>query len=249
MNSLEIVRNEEFGNVRIWRDGDRILFCGVDVAAALGYKDTVNALKSHCLEDGVAFYHLIDSMGRKQKAKFITEGNVYRLIVHSKLPSAVKFERWLFDDVLPCIRKHGMYVTDETLAMAGKNPELIQVLTEDIIAEREKNRQLENAVSQLLPKAAFFDAFIHPENCTTLRVTAKELQVPERRFCRFLIEGGFLYRTPSGDLLPYATPRNEGLFRVKDYCCHGHAGSYTLITPKGKELFRLLVRESDMPNA
>ena len=83
MNQMEIFQNPEFGSVRIAVDGEKYFFCGMDVARALGYKDTVNALKAHCKEDGVAFYHLTDSLGREQKAKFISEGNLYRLIVHS----------------------------------------------------------------------------------------------------------------------------------------------------------------------
>ena len=115
MNQMEIFKNPEFGSVRIVVDGEKYFFCGMDVARALGYKDTVNALKAHCKEDGVAFYHLTDSLGREQKAKFISEGNLYRLIVHSKLPSAERFERWVFDEVLPTIRQYGAYLTREKL--------------------------------------------------------------------------------------------------------------------------------------
>ena len=89
-------------------------------------------------------------------------------------------------------------------------------------------------------KAAFYDLFIDLEHSTNLRTTAKELAVPERRFVRFLLEKRFVYRTASGNVLPYAKPANEGLFCVKDYCNHGHTGSYTLITPQGKLYFAQL---------
>ena len=88
MNQIEIFNSPEFGSIRVIEENGKYLFCGADVAKSLGYKDTVNALKTHCREGGVAFYHLTDNLGRKQKAKFISEGNLYRLIVHSKLPSA-----------------------------------------------------------------------------------------------------------------------------------------------------------------
>ena len=81
--------------------------------------------------------------------------------------------------------------------------------------------------------------------CTSLRETAKELQIPEKRFCRFLTEAGFLYRSPGGNLLPYAGGRNAGLFRVRDFCAGGRAGCYTLVTPKGKALFRLLTADGE----
>ena len=111
MSQIEVFNNEEFGSIRVIEENGKYLFCGLDAAKALGYKDTVNALKAHCSKDGVAFYHLTDNLGRKQKVKFISEGNLYRLIVYSKLPSAERFERWVFDEVLPSIRKHGAYVT------------------------------------------------------------------------------------------------------------------------------------------
>lgn len=109
MNNLKIFNNTEFGQVRMIEENGQIWFCGADVASALGFKDTVNALKQHCREDGVVKRHLIDSMGRQQEAKFINEPNLYRLIIHSKLPSAERFEKWVFEEVLPAIRKTGKY--------------------------------------------------------------------------------------------------------------------------------------------
>ena len=85
-----------------------------------------------------------------------------------------------------------------------------------------------------------YDLFIDLKHSTNLRTTAKELDVPERRFVRFLIERRFVYRTASGNVLPYANVKNAGLFCVKDYCNHGHTGSYTLVTPQGKLYFAQL---------
>ena len=103
MNQIEIFNSPEFGSIRIVEENGKYLFCGADVAKSLGYKDTVNALKTHCREDGVAFYHLTDNLGREQKAKFISEGNLYRLIVHSKLPSAEPIQSRVLS---PCICEH-----------------------------------------------------------------------------------------------------------------------------------------------
>ena len=234
MNQMEIFKNPEFGSVRIVVDGEKYFFCGMDVARALGYKDTVNALKAHCKEDGVAFYHLTDSLGREQKAKFISEGNLYRLIVHSKLPSTERFERWVFDEVLPAIRQHGAYLTREKLWEVATSPEALLKLCSDLLAEREKNAALREDNARLQGKAVYYDLFIDLRHSTNLRTTAKELDVPERRFVRFLLERRYVYRTPSGCVLPYAKGSNEGLFCVKDFCRNGHTGSYTLVTPKGK---------------
>ncbi|ANZ46151.1 Bro-N domain-containing protein [Cloacibacillus porcorum] len=99
-NSIQIFNNPEFGNIRTLTEEDgTILFCEKDVAEALGYADTVNALKQHCR--GVVKRHLIDSLGRTPEATFISEPDIYRLICASRLPSAQKFERWVFEEVLP----------------------------------------------------------------------------------------------------------------------------------------------------
>ena len=240
MNQMEIFKNPEFGSIRVIEENGKYLFCGVDVANALGYKDSAKALKTHCTADGWAFYPLIDTMGRTQNTRFISEGNLYRLIVHSKLPSAERFEQWVFDEVLPTIRKHGAYLTKEKVWEVATSPEALMKLCSDLLAEREANVSLRKENAQLEGKAAFYDLFIDLKHSTNLRTTAKELDVPERRFVRFLLEKRFVYRTASGNVLPYANVKNTGLFCVKDYCNHGHTGSYTLVTPKGKIYFAQL---------
>lgn len=135
---------------------------------------------------------------------FIPEGDVYRLIVHSKLPSAERFERWVFDEVLPSIRQHGAYLTREKLWEVATSPEVLLKLCSDLLAEREKNAALREDNARLQSKAVYYDLFIDLHHSTNLRTTAKELDVPERRFVRFLLERRFVYRTPSGCVLPYA---------------------------------------------
>lgn len=114
-NNIKIFTNDNFGTVRTIQKDDKVLFCGADVAKALGYADTSKAIKSHCKKDGWVIYPVIDKLGRTQQARFIDEGNTYRLITHSKLPTAEKFEKWVFDEVLPTIRKTGGYVSNEDL--------------------------------------------------------------------------------------------------------------------------------------
>lgn len=116
MDNLLTFTNEEFGNIRTVEEDGKIYFCGKDVALSLGYKDSINALKSHCRKDGVVIRHLTDNLGRMREAKFIDEGNLYRLITHSKLPTAEKFEAWIFDEVLPEIRETGQYIRCATAA-------------------------------------------------------------------------------------------------------------------------------------
>ena len=237
MNQMEIFKNPEFGSIRTFEQDGKVLFCGLDIAVALGYSNPRDALRRHC--KGVVKRDTLTE-GGPQQLSFIPEGDVYRLIVHSKLPSAERFERWVFDEVLPSIRKHGAYITREKLWEIATSPEALMNLCSDLLTEREKNAALREENAMLEGKAAFYDLFIDLKHSTNLRTTAKELVVPERRFVRFLLEQRFVYRAPSGNVLPYAKPANDGLFTVKDYCNHGHTGSYTLVTPQGKLYFAQL---------
>jgi prophage antirepressor-like protein len=235
--TVEIFRDNEFGQVRIMQQGEKFFFCGIDVAKALGYSNPRDAITKHCKHDCVAFCDAIDRIGRVRKTKFLSEGDVYRLIVHSKLPSAERFEHWVFDEVLPCIRQRGAYLTPEAAQAAANDPEFIYHLAEELINERNKGRRLQAELTVTKPKADYFDAFIHPEDCTNLRNTAKEIAVPEKMFTAYLMAHGYLYRAPSGNLMPYAKPGHEGLFIVKDYYANGRYGCYTLVTAKGKDFF------------
>ena len=103
-----------------------------------------------------------------------------------------------------------------------------------------KTKLFRGSCQKARPKAVYYDAFINPEDGTNVRTTAKELMIPEKQFIRFLTENGYLYRAPSGKLMPYAVQGNIHLFIVRDFYNNGFVGSYTLITPAGKELFRSL---------
>ena len=122
MNQMEIFKNPEFGSIRTFEQDDKVLFCGTDIAAALGYTNPRKAVRDHTRGGtkrsiGVQTGKKADGTPAVQMVEmlFIPEGDVYRLIVHSKLPSAERFERWVFDEVLPSIRKHGAYITREKL--------------------------------------------------------------------------------------------------------------------------------------
>lgn len=200
MNQMKIFKNPEFGNVRVIDEDGKYLFCGTDVARALGYSIPSKAVNTHC--KGVSKMEA-PTNGGVQKLLFIPEGDVYRLIVHSKLPSAERFERWVFDEVLPTIRQHGAYLTREKLWEVATSPEALLKLCSDLLAEREKNAALREDNARLQGKAVYYDLFIDLRHSTNLRTTAKELDVPERRFVRFLLERRYVYRTPFGCVLPY----------------------------------------------
>ena len=229
--SLEVFDNPEFGQMRILREGDKYLFCASDAATALGYSNPRAALQRHC--KGVTKRDTL-TPGGVQTLSYIAEGDLYRLIIHSKLPSAEKFEHWVFEEVLPCIRKTGGYMTDSLL--------------NEIMKEPGQRMRLEGEVKAAKPKVEYFDSFIAAEDCTNIRTTAKEIQVPEKQFVAWLLKNKYLYRTAKGYLMPYAKKSNEGLFIVKDfYYGYGQIAHHTLITPNGKLLFMRLasrIRES-----
>jgi len=234
MNQIEIFKNPEFGSIRVIEEDGKFLFSGLDVANALGYSNSRASISRHCRYVTKRDVPHPQNPGKNIQMTFIPEGDVYRLIVHSKLPSAERFERWVFDEVLPSIRQHGAYLTRDKLWEIATSPEALLKLCTDLLAEREKNAALREDNARLQSKAVYYDLFIDLHHSTNLRTTAKELDVPERRFVRFLLERRFVYRTPSGCVLPYAKSANDGLFCVRDYYRNGHTGSYTLVTPKGK---------------
>ena len=140
-NELTVFESPEFGSIRTIDEDGRVLFCAKDVAIALGYKDATNAIKQHCR--GVVKRHLTDSLGREQLTNFIPEGDIYRLAAKSELPGAERFESWIFDEVIPSIRKHGAYMTSDTLDKMIASPDFgIKLLTE-LKTEREQRMALQ----------------------------------------------------------------------------------------------------------
>ena len=236
-NKLMIFENEAFGKMRTLNLNGEPWFVAVDVCSVLDLSNPTIAV-SRLDEDERAKFNL----GRQGDATIVNEPGLYTLVLGSRKPEAKAFKRWITHEVLPNIRKHGVYITDEKLKLFAEHPELLDALMKSLYATHAENLRHRAERQTLLPKADYYDAFMDADGCTNLRTTAKELNVPERWFARFLQQTGFLYRSPAGNLMPYALPRNRGLFRVRDYVRNGHSGAYTLITPMGKSLFRELLR-------
>ena len=236
-NKLMIFENDAFGKVRTLNLNGEPWFVAVDVCSVLDLSNPTIAV-SRLDEDERAKFNL----GRQGDATIVNEPGLYTLVLGSRKPEAKAFKRWITHEVIPAIRKHGVYITDEKLKLFAEHPELLDALMKSLYATHAENLRHRAERQTLLPKADYYDAFMDADGCTNLRTTAKELNVPERWFVRFLQQTGFLYRSPAGNLMPYAIPRNRGLFRVRDYVRNGHSGAYTLITPMGKSLFRELLR-------
>ena len=237
-NKLMIFENDTFGKVRTLTIGGEAWFVAADVCKALELGNPSMTVER--LDDDEKGISTIDTLGGKQRMAIINEPGLYSLVITSRKPEAKAFKRWITHEVIPAIRKRGVYITDEKLKLLAEKPEMLDVLIQALYILAAENIQHDKEHKALLPKAKYYDAFVEPGDCTNIRTTAKELQVPERAFCRFLLEARFLYRCPAGNLMPYNKPGNEGLFIVRDYVKNGHKGAYTLITPKGKNLFRLL---------
>lgn len=247
MSDLQLFQNPEFGRVRIVEVNGEAWMVGKDVAEALGYSNPQKAIRDHVDEDDKGVNEMF-TPGGKQAVPIINESGLYSLVLSSKLPNARKFRRWVTNEVLPTVRKHGAYMTPETLQAAILNPDTMIQLCQQLKAEQEHSRRLEAENAALVvenqiaaPKAEYFDALVDRNLLTNFRQTAKELGVKERDFVSFLLSHKYLYRDRSGKLLPYAS-KNDGLFEIKE-CFNdksGWKGTQTLITPKGRETFRLL---------
>ena len=247
MTDLQIFNSPEFGAIRtIEKDGEP-WFVGKDVAAALGYEKPTDAVRKHVdVEDrGIS---KMETPSGAQETTIINESGLYSLVLSSKLPTAKKFKRWVTSEVIPSIRKHGAYMTPETLEAAILNPDTMIKLCTALKDEQDKRKALEVANAELVvekqimqPKADYFDELVDRNLLTSFRETAKQLEVKEKELFGFLLEKKYIYRDKKGKLQPYAD-KNNGLFEVKE--CFNEktkwSGTQTLVTPKGRETFRLL---------
>jgi prophage antirepressor-like protein len=214
LNELQIFKNEAFGEIRTVEIDGKPYFVANDVAKSLGYIETAKAIRTHC--KGVSEMD-IPSNGGIQKMKVIPEGDIYRLITKSQLPSAEKFESWVFDEVLPTIRKHGMYATDELL----DNPDLLIQVATALKAEREKNKQLETEVKvknqligELKPKADYVDRILQNSGLVTITQIAKDYGMSGQAMNELLHELKVQYKQSEQWLL-YSKYHDQGYTHSK----------------------------------
>lgn len=247
MNELKVFSNEQFGQVRTLEENGNVLFCGSDVAKALGYSQTAKAVREHCKEDGCLIQTVIDSMGREQQAKFINEGNLYRLIINSKLPSAEKFERWVFDDVLPTIRKTGGYVSNEDMFINTYLPfadEQTKMLFKSTL---ETVKTLNNKIEADKPKVLFADAVETSQTSILVGDLAKLIKqngvdIGQKRLFDWLREHGYLIKSGVSRNMPTQKSMELKLFEVKERTINNPDGSVritktTKVTGKGQSYF------------
>lgn len=252
MNELAIFNNPEFGNIRTLETEDgKVLFCASDVASALGYSNTRDAIAKHC--KGVVKRDTLTN-GGKQEMSFIPEGDVYRLIASSKLPSAVKFESWVFDEVLPAIRKTGSYCImdsyqiDDPIERAKR-----------WIAEQEETQKLRLTVSvqnqqiaELQPKASYYDVVLNCKDLLSIGKIAKDFGKSAVWLNKWLHEKCVQYK--QGDIwLLYQKYAEMGYTSTKTQTFAGddgetHSKVHTYWTQKGRLfIYDLLKADGILP--
>ena len=246
MNELQIFNNDEFGEIRTMNNEDGIWFVAADVCLALDLSNNREAVSR--LDEDEKGVILTDTLGGRQEMIAVNEAGLYSLVLGSRKKEAKQFKRWVTHEVLPSIRKHGAYMTPETLEAAILNPDTIIKIATALKEEKDKNQLLSMENSKLMvettimrPKSEYFDELVDRNLLTNFRETAKQLDVGEKDFVSFLIKRKYIYRDKRGKLMPYAE-KNNGLFEIKE-CFNDKtqwAGTQTFITPKGRETFRLL---------
>lgn len=239
MNEIQIFGNAEFGEVRTLTGANgEVLFCGADVAKALGYSNPRKALADHCKEKGVTKRDTLTS-GGVQALTYIDEGNLYRLITHSKLPTAYRFENWVFDKVLPTIRRHGAYMTESTLEKALTSPDFLIQLATQLKEEQAKRKQLEEQAEANRPKVLFANAVETSKTSILVGELAKILKqngvdTGQKRLFKWLREHGFLIKREGTDYnMSTQRAMEQGLFEIKESTVI-HADGHTSVTKTPK---------------
>ena len=243
MEQLKIFENPDFGRVRVVENDGEPWFVGKDVAEILGYQNGSRDVNRHVDEDDRHKVMIFDGNQNKETI-IINESGLYSLILSSRLPQAKAFKHWVTSDVLPSIRKTGGYISgQEQMSPEELMAKALQVAN-SIIAERDKRISQLTVSNQIMqPKADYFDELVDRNLLTNFRQTAKELKVKEKVFVNFLINKNYIYRDTKGKLMPRAG-KSTDLFEVKETFNEKTqwSGVQTLITPKGRETFRLLLQ-------
>ena len=240
MNELKVFDSPEFGQVRTTVVSGDPFFCLSDVCRVLEISH-VTDVKNRLKKDGVVTAEVIDSMGRKQNATFINESNLYKTIFQSRKPEAEKFSDWVTSEVLPTIRKHGMYAVDELIA----NPELAIRAFTALKEEREKNKALQEDNERMKPKAEFFDAVTDSKDAIDMGQVAKVLNYPRigrNKLFEILRDNGILQQNNQ----PYQKYIDCGYFRVIEQKYEARPGEIrinikTLVFQKGIDYIKKLL--------
>jgi len=246
-NEMQIFENAEFGRIEMLMIDDKPYFPAVDCADKLGYKRPHDAISRHCKG---SVKHGVLTNGGEQEKIYIPEGDLYRLIIRSKLPAAVRFEAWVVDEVLPTIRKYGAYIAEEALQQARESLDYATELFNELSEEQAKNCTLREYTEQIGPKARFYDIVLQSEEPVQVSIIAKDCGMTAAAFNALLHELGVQYKVGQTWLL-YSGYANSGLTLSKTYLIDGKIASiHTCWTHRGRVfLYKLLKRHGLLPVA
>lgn len=245
--NIEIFKNDEFKEIRTMVINGEAWFVGKDIAENLGYKDTSSALKRHVDEEDKLSGCFTDS-GQSREMYIINESGIYSLILSSKLSKAKRFKRWLTGEVLPSIRKHGMYVADELLA----NPDLFISVLEELKRERKEKLILKQQNLEMKPKASYYDIVLSCKDAVAISVIAKDYGWSAKKMNNKLHELGVQFKQGNIWLL-YQNYAKEGYTSTKTYPFNKENGElgtkiHTYWTQKGRLfIYNLLKSQGFMP--
>lgn len=246
MSELQIFQNPEFGQVRTVTVKDEPWFIGKDVAEALGYSNTRDAMAKHVdAEDkGVA---KCDTPSGSQEMTVINESGLYSLVLSSKRPTAKKFKRWVTGEVLPTIRKHGAYMTEDALKKAITEPDFLIGLANELKKEKAARLAAEQQIEADRPKVTFANAVNVSKDGMLIGMLAKILHqngvnMGQKRLFQWMREKGYLMKSGADKNMPTQRAREMGLFKVKERAIDNPDGSVrltrtTLVTGKGQQYF------------
>lgn len=245
MNDIQTFTNPEFGQIRTVTIDNEPWFVGKDVAERLGYSNASKAVIDHV--DGEDKRIIQNSQNGNfempnRGLTIINESGLYSLVLSSKLPTAKAFKRWVTSEIIPSIRRNGGYLVGQKELSPEELMAKALLVAQKTIAEREARISALTVENQIMaPKADYFDELVDRNLLTNFRETAKQLGIKEKDFISFSLDKKYIYRDKRGKLMPYAE-KNSGLFEIKE-CVNEKtqwSGTQTLITPKGRETFRLL---------
>lgn len=190
-------QNEAFGSVRVATINGEVFFVGRDVAEILGYSNPLKAIRDHVDDEDVRGERIVHPLGGEQETRLINESGLYALILSSHMPKARQFKRWVTSEVLPSIRKHGLYATDELL----QNPDFLIRALEDLKVERVMRKELEitmrvqnQQIAELQPKASYCDIVLSCQDAVNISVIAKDYGMSAKRMNRLLHELGIQFK-------------------------------------------------------
>lgn len=255
MSELQIFKNAEFGSIRTLTINGEPYFVGRDVAEILGYSNSRKALADHVDEEDKGVTKC-DTLGGTQEMTVINESGLYSLIFGSKLPTARRFKRWVTSEVLPTIRRHGVYAVDEVLA----NPDtLIEALLQ-LKAEREINQALKETVAVqnqqivvMKPKASYYDVVLNCKDLVAISVIAKDYGWSANRMNQYLHQKGVQYKQGNKIWLLYQKYAEMGYTNTKTHSYPGNYGTmhtavHTYWTQQGRLfIYELLKSDGILP--